>query len=436
VIQSVPDTTVPTDPSADLSAPAGYTFGGWKDIASTVYQPGTALPAVNGGPAEYWAKWIQVPDLKITFVSDKNATGLTINVPDDGTVTLSDALLPAGSDQTLCGSGYQAGGWTPTAWTGSATDSSGNPVDPNGGPIGMGMIATTDMTFSTVCEEAVPTIPVVVHFNGNTPCDKCGSTVTGPDPDSQTWVVDKHGNPVKVSGQKVPVTLGVAFKPYTSVSVTGYTLTGWASITGHGRSQVVKFYPLDANGKIMINSMNGVKVPNRGSASVTLYAVWAPVPIKVIFDANAPAGVQAKNMPSSIRAKFCDSLRVKGDPKAKGYTFMGWNTAADGSGTAYAPGDRILVNVFSTDKHGNNSLTLYAQWAAGDVPAPTPSEPATPDNTPSPVSPSTPGGGGTAVAPTGGSVAGSATTAGVVGMLMLVAAGGVFMVSRRRLAIH
>ncbi len=42
------------------------------------------------------------------------------------------------------------------------------------------------------------------------------------------------------------------------------------------------------------------------------------------------------------------------------FTFTGWNTAADGSGTAYAAEDTVALNV------AKRSLTLYAQWA--DVP--------------------------------------------------------------------
>ena len=38
-----------------------------------------------------------------------------------------------------------------------------------------------------------------------------------------------------------------------------------------------------------------------------------------------------------------------------GYTFSGWNTAADGSGTSYADGGSITLNA---------NVTLYAQWAA------------------------------------------------------------------------
>ena len=37
----------------------------------------------------------------------------------------------------------------------------------------------------------------------------------------------------------------------------------------------------------------------------------------------------------------------------QGYTFTGWNTAKDGSGTAYAEGDALIVN---------SDVTLYAQW--------------------------------------------------------------------------
>lgn len=37
----------------------------------------------------------------------------------------------------------------------------------------------------------------------------------------------------------------------------------------------------------------------------------------------------------------------------QGYTFTGWNTAADGSGTSYAEGDALIVN---------SDVTLYAQW--------------------------------------------------------------------------
>ena len=51
-------------------------------------------------------------------------------------------------------------------------------------------------------------------------------------------------------------------------------------------------------------------------------------------------------------------------PVRKGYSFVGWNTAADGSGTSYEAGTKIKLTA---------PVTLYAQWKK-DEPAPKPSD--------------------------------------------------------------
>ena len=51
-------------------------------------------------------------------------------------------------------------------------------------------------------------------------------------------------------------------------------------------------------------------------------------------------------------------------PVRKGYSFVGWNTAKDGSGTSYAAGDKVELSA---------PVTLYAQWKK-DEPAPKPSD--------------------------------------------------------------
>lgn len=48
-----------------------------------------------------------------------------------------------------------------------------------------------------------------------------------------------------------------------------------------------------------------------------------------------------------------------GLPENPGYTFAGWNTQADGSGTKYMPGNKVLVDTMSPGNH------LYAIWAKG-----------------------------------------------------------------------
>lgn len=54
-------------------------------------------------------------------------------------------------------------------------------------------------------------------------------------------------------------------------------------------------------------------------------------------------------------------------PVRKGYSFVGWNTAKDGSGTSYAAGDTVKLSELSAP------VTLYAQWKK-DEPAPKPSD--------------------------------------------------------------
>jgi len=89
-------------------------------------------------------------------------------------------------------------------------------------------------------------------------------------------------------------------------------------------------------------------------APVTLYAAWTPDPTySVIFDGNgattgtAPAG-QTKTL--GVPLVLTTSTGALGKT---GALFGGWNTAADGSGVPYAPGD-----VYALDA----PLTLYAVW--------------------------------------------------------------------------
>lgn len=51
-------------------------------------------------------------------------------------------------------------------------------------------------------------------------------------------------------------------------------------------------------------------------------------------------------------------LRSNGFTRQR-YSFTGWNTAADGSGTSYSPGDSYGLDA---------ALTLYAQWIKDNIP--------------------------------------------------------------------
>ncbi|MBR0333994.1 MAG: InlB B-repeat-containing protein [Bacteroidales bacterium] len=69
----------------------------------------------------------------------------------------------------------------------------------------------------------------------------------------------------------------------------------------------------------------------------------------VLFDANGGDG----DMDAQILAEGVLDHLAENNFQREGYTFVGWNTAPDGSGTSYDDTD-----LFKTDQN----LTLYAQW--------------------------------------------------------------------------
>ena len=87
-----------------------------------------------------------------------------------------------------------------------------------------------------------------------------------------------------------------------------------------------------------------------GAANVTLYAQWTALPNHTVtFNANGGTGTMSNQV-----ANVPTALTLNAFTRA-GYTFSGWNTAANGSGTAYANG---ATYSFAAD------VTLYAQWTA------------------------------------------------------------------------
>jgi hypothetical protein len=76
----------------------------------------------------------------------------------------------------------------------------------------------------------------------------------------------------------------------------------------------------------------------------------APTTYTVTFDANGGTGTMSDQTASAGTALTANSFT------RSGFTFSGWNTVADGSGTAY--GNSATTFPFTSN------ATLYAQWAA------------------------------------------------------------------------
>ncbi len=105
----------------------------------------------------------------------------------------------------------------------------------------------------------------------------------------------------------------------------------------------------------------GVEITSTSSFTIasnqTLYAYWIanPGPYTVTYNAN---GATSGTVPTNAEKSKDEDLTVStnsGNLERAGYTFNGWNTKVDGTGTAYAGGSTF------TD---NKEATFYAEWRA------------------------------------------------------------------------
>jgi uncharacterized repeat protein (TIGR02543 family) len=113
-----------------------------------------------------------------------------------------------------------------------------------------------------------------------------------------------------------------------TLAKTGYTFAGWS--TSNGGAAVANPY-----------------VP---TASITLYARWTAGTYAITFDSNTATSGTLANL--SITAGTAKALSANTYAKT-GFSFNGWNSAANGTGTPYAAGASVTF-------YGNT--TIYAQW--------------------------------------------------------------------------
>jgi uncharacterized repeat protein (TIGR02543 family) len=101
----------------------------------------------------------------------------------------------------------------------------------------------------------------------------------------------------------------------------------------------------------------GNKVGNAGAtyqpnSAITIYAQWAANSNTVTFNANDGSG----GTPPTQTITTGVATALTSSPFARtGYTFAGWATNADGSGTRYTNGQTVTIAAV---------LSLYARWTA------------------------------------------------------------------------
>ena len=216
----------------------------------------------------------------------------------------------------------------------------------------------------TLSPQATSTLPVTVISESPAVCTVSGFVVTIVGPGNCTIRNTQGGNATYAPAPEVQYTFVVG-SPAASYTITysgngssGGTTpanqTGSGSKTLATNSGALELTNFTFTGWNTAADGTGthydVSATYNLTADVTLYAEWAPAP-RVIYNPN---GATKGTVPDSVD----QGSPVVIDPNTgmltrAGFRFVGWNTAADGSGLSFAPGDTPNLPV---------GTVLYAQW--------------------------------------------------------------------------
>ena len=291
------DQTQPLD--GNLFDRDGWTFTGWnteKDGSGTAYadrQEVTNLTTENGGKVTLYAQWKAD---KAALHYDANADTATGDTPESEGVT-GDAV-------TVNENGYANVGYTFTGWN-TKPDGTGTSIDP-------GDKYTLPAGDTTVYAQWKAN-SYTVAFDANKGAGAMGE---------QTFQYD--------------VKQALSGNMFTR---DGYTFTGWntkpdGSSTAYTDKQEV----------VNLTAQNGGKV--------TLYAQWKAAPSQLAYDANSDTATGETTATSGVTDQTVNA--ADNGYENQGYTFTGWNTMPDGTGSTIQPGDAVKLPA--------GGMTVYAQW--------------------------------------------------------------------------
>jgi uncharacterized repeat protein (TIGR02543 family) len=283
----------------------GSTFAGWNTAANgsgTSYAAGATFTMAAANVTLY-AQWTVNPTYTVTY-NGNGSTGGTVPT-DSNPYEQNSTVTVLGNTGSLVKTGSTFAGWN-TAADGTGTSYAANAA------FGMGAANVTLYAQWTVN----PTYTVTYNGNGST-----GGTV-----------------PTDINSYEQHATVTVLGNTGSLVK-TGNTFAGWnTAADGSGTSYVAS------------------ATFSMATANVTLYAQWTVNPTYTItYNGNGSTGGTVPTDSNSYEQHATVTvLGNTGSLVKTGNTFVGWNTAADKSGTSY------VADATFTMAAAN--VTLYAQW--------------------------------------------------------------------------
>ena len=133
-------------------------------------------------------------------------------------------------------------------------------------------------------------------------------------------------------------------------SLTGWTFQNWNTKANGSGTDYAAGSP--------INDLVG-----KNGSVVSLYAIWNKNSYTIDYDVNIPAGAAVPDpLPtvSSTTAEYDSDVNLASfTGSVSGWSFVGWNTSPNGTGSGYAAGANGKLNLTADD---GGSVTLYAYY--------------------------------------------------------------------------
>ncbi len=327
-----------TNGSLSAARTTSYTFSKWKATNGTQYSAGGtySTDAATTMTAQ-WSSSTSTASVKLTMPTRSGYTfggwyseaGCTNKVGNGGA-----SYTPSGN-VTLYAK------WTQNSWTVSYAANGGSST-----PDSQTKYAGTALTLRSAISRASSTATITTTFsaNGGSGTGATNNKLTSTKTTSYSFTKWKATNGTLYSAggsytTDAATTMTAQWSSSASYSAITLPTPTWAGHTFNG-------WHTAASG--------GTKVGDAGAsyrptADSTLYAQWKTVTHTVTLDP------QGGNVSSTSLTKTYGTALTLPTPTRSGCTFLGWNTAAAGTGTHYGTGSGGYT-------YDSGDRTLYAQW--------------------------------------------------------------------------
>ena len=346
------NTTAPSgsSTSSSMTSSAPVSPSGSATTSKPVNPSGSVTTATSGGSSTSSGMTSSAP------VSPSGSATTTKPVNPSGSVPTSKPVNPSGSVTTTVpvntiGSATSNQPGTSNGQTSGGTTSPGQTTAASGGSV------TTTIPGSPVesTQSAAPGGSVTTSAPAGTNSTASGqpsTSTTTTQPSSSTTsgqsTTPAPGQPSASSSPALPI---LPTLPGSTATPSGSSTPSSSAAPGTPGTSPTPGTP----GSVATPGAPGTSTaPGAPGSSVTPGTTGTG---SVSFNDNGGSG----SVPNSGAHVIGETVTLPTSPSItrEGYTFTGWNTAADGTGTAFAPGAQLTITGNGTTP---GDLTLYAQW--------------------------------------------------------------------------